>query len=88
MIIILIYLVLLTCAWIYVAFRLWCVDLGHVISLVADRFDRGVQLRDAITGMKIGMTKRQLKRSQLTLGTKDHNRIAREVAAIIRRKAA
>jgi hypothetical protein len=76
-----------------VAFVVWCVGpfygLTGLVGLIGLWFDRrrdDIQLRDAITGEPLGMTRKQFQRYKLALGTKDEKRIAAAVREVQLRK--
>lgn len=65
--------------------------LVSVAGLVAYFIDRkqhqGIELRDAMTGEKIGLTKKQFNRYVYAMGTKDPKQIAKAVTELRMRKA-
>lgn len=61
--------------------------IGVVAYFIDRRQHRGIELRDALTGKKLGLTKAQHKRYVYAMGTKDPKQIAKAVAEVRMRKA-
>lgn len=79
-------------AWIYLLFAFRVCKLFLRLSIKHTRkwwtgaTEPRVQLRDALTGEKLGMTKKQHRRLMLALGTKDDRQIIKAFKEVQDRK--